>query len=1394
LRATIPQAEFRDSDRRGQVRILLLEDDAAFAELIGRRLEALGWCDLSLERVQTLRDALARLEDGRVDLVLADLNLPDSNGIETLESLTRAGDRLIIVLTGAHDPALHDAAIARGAYDLVNKDQLDRVGLERLVRLAAIQASTFRSLRDTLEHIDQGISMVDAELRVVAWNRRFLELLDFPESLFNERTTFEDVIRFNARRGEYGPGDVEEQVKRRVELARRFEPHVFERTRPDGTILEIRGKPLPGGGFVTTYTDVTARRRNEQAQRESEARFRSLTELSSDWYWEQDQELRFTVITTEVQPQAKGVAASSIGKRRWEIPGLAPLNTTWEEHRTCLEARKPFRDLEFSRVLDDGSVGYVSVSGTPIFDPQGNFSGYRGVGRDITAQKRAEHLLRLEHSVTRGFAETPNAAEALKAALRAICEAGQWECGRYLWVDSAAGVLRHGEAWGVPSPNIERYLEDSRGMVYAPGHGLVGTVWVSQQPLWIPDMISEPRVARPGITRALGLRAALVVPVTGEGKPIGVLIFHSRQVREPDARLMETVRTIGSQIGQYMKRAQAEQAVRESEARFRSLTDLSSDWYWEQDADFRFTQFSGPGAGANARGGDPSIYLGKVRWEIPDLEPLEGDWSAHRAQLERHEPFRDALFRRRMEDGSSRYMSVSGEPIFDPEGSFRGYRGVARDITARTRAEEETRKTAAELRLVADNVPAMIAYHDRKLRYRYVNRRYAAFYGVPAERMIGRSIAQNIGEDVWREVRAHFEKALAGEGVSFDRRERRGDGSLRDISVDLVPHRDASGQVLGIYGLVLDVTRRRRAEKALRLRNRALEASVNSIMITEQTDKGQRLVYVNPAFERMTGYSAAEVLGRNPRFLYGGERNQPGVEALRTAGREQREMTALVRNYRKDGTPFWNELHVAPVRDESGRVTHFVGVGTDVTDRIRYQEEVERQANYDALTGLPNRNLLNDRLAQAVAKAARTGRPLGVMFVDLDHLKRINDSLGHAIGDQVIAAAGMRIAEALRTGDTVARVSGDEFVIVLTDLKRTDDAARIAAKVQERIGAPLEIESHEFVLSASIGIALHPKDGADAADLLKNADAALYRAKEEGRGCFRFFAPDMNERVLRYLRIERALRAALEAGEFRLQYQPIVRLATGEPVGAEALIRWRRADGGTVSPAEFIPIAEESGLIVPIGRWALEAAARQARQWNRGRRSPFYVTVNLSARQFRDPGLLDSIRAAFQSARVKPSLIKLEITESTVMQNPEEAVKTLRSLKDLGVRVVVDDFGTGYSSLAYLKRFPIDTLKIDRSFVRGLPEDAEDLALSRAVIDLARGLGLEVIAEGVETRRQASVLVEKQCGFAQGYFFGRPQDADALSLRGPRKRPAAHRKAGKRPVAGVRGASARRAR
>ena len=716
---------------------------------------------------------------------------------------------------------------------------------------------------------------------------------------------------------------------------------------------------------------------------------------------------------------------------------------------------------------------------------------------------------------------------------------------------------------------------------------------------------------------------------------------------------------------------------------------------------------------------------------------------------------------RRGPNGDLRNVEVSLVPHREADGPVLGVYTFIQDVTESRRAAEKLLEREKQFRLLTDNVPVLIAHLDGELRFRYANLGYRHFFlGESGPSVEGKSMQEVTLPEAWQEIRPFLERARQGEPSTYTvKRRRASDGSMRELDVSLVPHRDEAGQVIGIYVLLIDVTQRRRTEESLRLSNRALESSINAVNITRIGEAGQEIVYVNPAFERITGYSAAEVMGKDPWFLHGEDRDQAGLDVLRRAVRARSEATVLLRNYRKDGALFWNELRVAPVLDESGRVTHMLAVSNDVTERVRYEQEVERNANFDALTGLPNRNLLNDRIAHAIAQADRSGQLLGVLFVDVDQLKRINDSLGHDMGDKVIVAVGKRIADALRSGDTVARLGGDEFVVLLPDLKNEDDAAAVAGKVLNFINTPIRIGSHEFALTASIGVALYPKDGAEAGTLFRNADTALYRAKEDGRNCVRFFASEMNERIMQFFVLERDLRQALKEEQFELYYQPIVSLADRGRVGAEALIRWRRPDGGMVSPAQFIPVAEDAGLIVPIGQWVMEHAMRQAAQWNRRGGKPLYVSINLSLRQFRDAGLVEAVKANLDRTGIDPALITLEITESAVMQSVEQATRILEALKGLGVKLSVDDFGTGYSSLAYLKRFPIDVLKIDRTFVRDVVTDRGDQALSRAIIELGRSLGIAVIAEGVETEEQARFLAKNGCAFAQGYLYGRPMDA-----------------------------------
>jgi diguanylate cyclase (GGDEF)-like protein/PAS domain S-box-containing protein len=562
----------------------------------------------------------------------------------------------------------------------------------------------------------------------------------------------------------------------------------------------------------------------------------------------------------------------------------------------------------------------------------------------------------------------------------------------------------------------------------------------------------------------------------------------------------------------------------------------------------------------------------------------------------------------------------------------------------------------------------------------------------------------------------------------------------------------------------------RETEEALRLRDRAVEASMNPVMIVSAADPDMPLVYVNRAFEQVTGYSREEAIGRNCRFLQGTDRDQPELDKIRRAIAERHDGQALVRNYRKDGSLFWNMLHVTPVRDpRSDTVTHFVGVQYDITEIKRYQEELEHQANHDALTGLANRNLLTDRLQQSLALAHRFERPFSLAVIDLDNFKLVNDSLGHDFGDRLLKIAAERLVACVREGDTVARLGGDEFVLLVTEQELDDSVYRVIQRVMAAISQPFVIDQREFKVTCSVGIASFPRDGEDADMLLRNADTAMYRAKDLGRNTFQLYSSEMNANLGERLTLETDLWNALERNEFVLHYQPKVALKTGRIIGMEALLRWRHPVSGMMPPGKFIPVAEESSLIVEIGKWVIREACAQNKAWQDDGMRYVPVAVNISARQLQEKDLVETVRTTLRTTGLRAEHLEIELTESAVMLNAEETINTMALLRGMDVRISLDDFGTGYSSLSYLKRFPVTGLKIDQSFVRDLASDPDDAAIVRAIIVVAQELMLDVTAEGVETIEQLEFLKAHGCGEAQGYYFARPvpaADMRALLERG----------------------------
>jgi diguanylate cyclase (GGDEF)-like protein/PAS domain S-box-containing protein len=595
----------------------------------------------------------------------------------------------------------------------------------------------------------------------------------------------------------------------------------------------------------------------------------------------------------------------------------------------------------------------------------------------------------------------------------------------------------------------------------------------------------------------------------------------------------------------------------------------------------------------------------------------------------------------------------------------------------------------------------------------------------------------------------------------------------RDVTVNFNSH-DEIGELASVFNAMSAALRAseaklesranelQHANQTLYLRERALDSSFNAVIIADLNGPGFPIEYVNPAFERITGYSANEALGMDSDFLVGEDVGQPALLELRTALRERREARVVVRSYRKDGTPFWNEVYVAPVRTDKGAPEHCVAIFNDITDARNDAEQVARQAQFDTLTGLANRNLLSDRLGQAIASAQRHGDSIVVAFIDLDGFKLVNDNLGHGCGDQLLQQVAARLQGCVRASDTVARFGGDEFVLLLlnqggqADLCAESHVTELVRKLVDTIADPITLAGNEIKVSCSIGLATFPQDGQDAQTLIKHADTAMYRAKELGRNGFQFFTADMQERANKQLEFGASLRQALERDEFELHYQPQVSLRSGKVVGVEALLRWRHPEQGLIGPAHFIAFAEETGLIIPIGEWVLMRACAQNKAWQDAGLPAIPVAVNVSAKQCAQHDLEAVVRRALEQSGLPARYLELELTESVSMADPEKSVPMMERMKQIGVQLSIDDFGTGYSNMSYLRRFPVDRLKLDISFVREITTDPGSLAISDAIITMSHSLHLEVVAEGVETEGQLALLASRNCDIIQGYFFSKP--------------------------------------
>lgn len=629
-----------------------------------------------------------------------------------------------------------------------------------------------------------------------------------------------------------------------------------------------------------------------------------------------------------------------------------------------------------------------------------------------------------------------------------------------------------------------------------------------------------------------------------------------------------------------------------------------------------------------------------------------------------------------------------------------------------------------------------------------------------------------------RDLLAYCRARTAGK----DLQERSGTGALEQVLSNLqgailesgpAVRRDPLPTVIadGTRGLLRSLryaVERKRMEEALFEEKDRAQVTLNCIGdAVMSTDVLGNVNYLNAVAENMTGWSRDEAVGRPIedvlQIIDATTRNpvqNPAASAIlenKTLG-----LTPNCILVRRDGFESDIENSAAPIHDSRGRVTGAVMVFRDVSEARTLSRRMSFLAQHDSLTQLSNRMVLNDRLTQAIAMAHRHGKKLAVLFLDVDRFKHINDSFGHAIGDRLLQSVSKRLLSCVRRSDTVSRQGGDEFVILLSEVTRAADAAICADKILQTLSVPHDIDPHHLHITASIGIATYPDDGTETEMLMKNADFAMYDAKENGRNNYKFFKPEMNARAIERQALESGLRQAIEREEFVLHYQPLMNLDSGTIIGAEALVRWRHPERGLVPPVEFIPVAEETGLIVPIGRWVLREACRQARAWADAGMPPTRISVNVSAVELRSDDFVARVRAVLTETGLNPNYLEFELTETFLLQDWKSTAAVLHALRDMGVQLALDDFGTGFSSLSHLKRFPIDTLKIDQSFVRNLSMDDGDASIVRAVISMGKSLHKRVVAEGVETREQLTFLQQQSCPEGQGFYFSKPMAAGAL--------------------------------
>ncbi len=802
------------------------------------------------------------------------------------------------------------------------------------------------------------------------------------------------------------------------------------------------------------------------------------------------------------------------------------------------------------------------------------------------------------------------------------------------------------------------------------------------------------------------------------------------------------------------ERKKAEHALREEEARFRFLFESSPDPAWIVDGEDVLACNT---AAIKLFGSSDKQAPPHPAKRSPEFQP-DGQRSSEKAGEMVAETIRDGV--RRFEwthlhaDGTPFLAEVTLLAI-----TMRGQQSiyaVIRDISERKKAEEELRASKNLLQGIFESAGAIIYVFDQEQRLLLCNRQFEEELGRPRSTMLGQLRGSFMSQESADEHEANDRIVLAGgERCNFEENIRFGNETRHYLTVKC-PIFD-NGTIRGVIGISTDISERRRNVEQLKLAAAVLATTAEGVLIT---DASGTIVSINRAFTEITGFSAEEAIGSNPRILRSDRQGPEFYRAIWKTLCEDDVWQGEIWNRRKNGEIFPEWLAISTIRNDKGEITHHVGVFSDISSLKHSQEKLERLAHFDPLTDLPNRVLFQDRLAHAIDRANRYGHQVALLLLDLDGFKTVNDSLGHPVGDELLVRVAERLHHCIRVEDTVARLGGDEFALILDNVAHGSDAIQVVRKVLSSIEQPFQLDSTSALISTSIGIAVYPADGKTPTELVRNADAAMYGAKEAGRNTYQFYQATMTQVAQERLQREAALRRAVEQREFEVWFQPQINLKNGRVTGAEALVRWRSPERGLVPPNEFIPLAERTGLILPLGEQVLASVCSCARRWRDNGLHFGRLAVNVATPQLERGNFVALLQNMLQEHQLPADCLEIEITESVIMANSETVRDVLLTIQSIGITTAIDDFGTGYSSLSYLKELPIDSLKIDRAFVRDLPGNAHDTAITRAIIAMAHSLGFKVIAEGIENAEQQTWLQAEGCDEAQGYLISRPMPAD----------------------------------